>query len=133
MYVKIPTGGVTYPITTAITSNTPKYAGSIFNPVITGNITGDKIINTGIPSTKSPSTKTNNKIKNKIIVGLSLNAVKKFNAISPNPSQANVHAKALEADITKSAIDVVIEAFINILPKSEILIFLYTNIPTTIA
>ena len=61
------------------------------------------------------------------------NAVKKFNAISPNPSQASVHAKALDADITKSAIDVVIEAFINILPKSEILIFLYTNIPTTIA
>ena len=98
IYVKIPTGGVTEPITTAMTNKTPKYAGSIPKPFITGNITGDKIIKTGIPSTKSPSTKTKIKIKNKIIFGLSLKVTKKFKATSPKPSQAKVQANALEAD-----------------------------------
>ena len=124
MYVKIPTGGVTEPITTAITNKTPKYAGSIPKPLITGNITGDRIIKTGIPSTKSPSTKTNIKIKNKIILGLSLKVTKKFKATSPKPSQAKVQANALEAEITNNAIEVVIDALKRILPKSEILIFL---------
>lgn len=124
IYVNMPTGGVTDPITIAITSSTPKYAASIPNPLITGNITGDKIINTGIPSTNSPKIKTKIKIRNKIIFGLLLKVIKKFNAISPKPSHAKVQANALDADITNKAIAVVIEALIRILPKSEKLIFL---------
>ena len=119
----MPTGGVTDPITTAITSKTPKYAASIPRPFITGNITGDKMIKTGIPSTSKPKTRTNIKIKNNIIFGLSLNAIK-FNAISPKPSQASVQANALDADITNKAKAVVIDALIKILPKSENFIFL---------
>ena len=81
-------------------------------------MTGDKIINTGIPSTNNPNIRTNIRIKNNIIVGLSLSDVKKFKAISPKPSQANVHANALEAEITNSAMEVVIDALTNIPPKS---------------
>ena len=68
-------------------------------------MTGDNMISTGIPSTNNPNTKTNIRIKNSIIVGLSLSDVKKFKAISPKPSQANVHANALEAEITKRAMN----------------------------
>ena len=64
------------------------------------------------------------KIKNKIILGLSLKVTKKFKATSPKPSQAKVQANALEAEITNNAIEVVIDALKRILPKSEILIFL---------
>ena len=108
----MPTGGVTDPITTAMGHKTPKYAASIPRPFITGNITGDKMIKTGIPSTNKPKTRTNIKIKNNIIFGLA-NAIKKFNAISPKPSQASVQANALDADITNKAIAVVIDALIK--------------------
>ena len=61
-------------------------------------MTGDNMISTGIPSTNNPKTKTNIRIKDNIIVGLLLSDVKKFKAISPKPSQASVHANALEAE-----------------------------------
>tara|TARA_B100002019_G_C20745973_1_gene346190 strand:- start:8 stop:313 length:306 start_codon:yes stop_codon:yes gene_type:complete len=99
----------------------------------TGNITGDKIIKTGIPSTNNPKIKTKIKIKDRITVGLSLKAVKKDNAISPKPSHAKAQANALAAEITKSAIDVVMEALTKIPPKSENLIVLLMNTPTIIA
>ena len=38
---------------------------SIPKPLITGNMTGDNMISTGIPSTNNPNTKTNIRIKNR--------------------------------------------------------------------